>query len=69
MQSETLQIRHGITGNYYAFCINKEPVIQFCLQINKPTSCIYFNKKYNVWVIRIKSKQSKEIIKNLKQNS
>jgi hypothetical protein len=55
----------GITGNHYVYSKEKEPVVEVSLLINKSINSVYFNKKYELWVIRIKNKKQKEILQKL----
>lgn len=58
-----LTIRYGVTGNYYAFSIDKKRIEEVCRAINKAESSIYWNEKYKCWAIRIKDKAMKEELK------
>lgn len=58
-----MKIKYGITGNYYAYSNNKQDLIDLCSRINKSISSIYWNSKYEVWVIRIKNKNHKTNLK------
>lgn len=58
-----MEIKYGITGNYYAFSKDKNDLIELCTQINKAVNSIYWNTKYEYWVIRIKSKVHKKLLK------
>lgn len=60
------QFRKGLNGNYYIYCKIKEPLIHISNQINKSPNSIYYNEKYKVYAIRIKSKKHKQIFDNLK---
>ena len=53
----------GITGNYYFTAVSKELLIPICNKIGKSVNSIYFNKKYGVYVIKIKSKHYKRKVK------
>ncbi len=55
----------GITGNHYVYSTDKEPVVEVSLLIKKSINSVYFNKKYNLWAIRIKNKKQKEILQEL----
>jgi hypothetical protein len=57
---ETPLLKIGVGGNYYVICDTKEKLIPICNQINKSVNSIYFNKKYECWAIRIKSKATKQ---------
>lgn len=59
----SMEIKYGITGNYYVYSDNKDDLISVCKLINKAESSIYFNKKYSVYSIRIKNKYHKKLIK------
>lgn len=65
--SESPQFRFGITGNYYVFCDLKEPLIDIAVKLKKSINSIYFNSRYKVWVIKVKNKTQKNILKNLSQ--
>ena len=56
-------IRVGIGGNYYIVCSVKYRLEDFCNMIGKKPSSIKFHKKYLCWVVRIKNKKQKEILK------
>ena len=55
-----MNYKYGITGNYYYTSLDKKELEAVCLVIGKAKSSIYYNKKYNTWVIRIKSKKHKQ---------
>lgn len=57
------KIRYGLTGNYYVTSESKEEVIEASLLIGKALSSIYYNSKFKVYVIRIKSWIHKRKIK------
>ena len=59
-KNPTLKI--GLGGNYYIICDTKEQLIPICENIDKSPNSIYYNGKYGCWVIRIKSKITKEKI-------
>lgn len=50
----------GITGNLYFTSKKKEELNKVCNLIGKSVNSIYYNKKFNMWVIRIKSKKHKK---------
>ena len=58
----------GITGNYYYTAGSREQLVPVCESIGKAPSSIYWNAKYNVYVIRIKSKQHKRKVKQLQRS-
>lgn len=58
-----MEIKYGITGNYYVYSDNKDDLKAICNMIDKAESSIYFNKKYSVYSIRIKNKYHKKLIK------
>lgn len=58
-----IKIKYGITGNYYAFSDDLKDVEDICLKINKSKSSIYYNIKYKKWVIKIKNKKQKKLLK------
>ena len=60
-----MKIKHGITGNYYCYSNNKNDIIRICDLIGKSINSIYWNKKHEVYCIRIKNKKQKEILKNV----
>lgn len=62
------QFKIGLNGNYYVFCKIKEPLMEIVEQIGKSVISIYFNEKYNVWAIRVKSKKHKEGLNNIFRN-
>lgn len=61
----TPTLKVGIGGNYYIVCNDKCKLVSVCERIGKSSGSIYFNIKYNCWVIRIKSKSMKHKIKNI----
>ena len=66
--SNKVIIQHGITGNYYVKCISKEPLINICDKINKSHNSIVFHNKVGLYVIRVKNKKQKELLKQIKNN-
>ncbi len=58
-------LKVGLGGNFYVICDIKEPLIKIVDQIQKSRNSIYYNKKYQVWAIRCKSKQHKEALRNI----
>ena len=56
----------GITGNYYYTAIKPETLVDVCKIIGKSVNSIYYNKKYKLYVIRIRSKQHKLKAKQLR---
>jgi hypothetical protein len=60
-----MKIKHGITGNYYGFSELKSEIEELCEKIKKAKSSIYWNKKYNVWVIKVKQKSQKQLLKKI----
>jgi hypothetical protein len=64
-EQQKVTYKVGITGNHYVYSKEKEPVLEIALQIKKSINSVYFNKKYNVWAIRIKNKKQKEILQKI----
>jgi hypothetical protein len=60
-----VNVRYGITGNYYVTSDIKAELVEVCKQIFKSSNSIYWNKKHKVWAIRIKSKKHKSRVKKL----
>lgn len=60
-----VQFKHGLTGNLYVISKDSWPLEEICHKIDKSPSSVYFNKKYNCWAIRIKSKIHKDAIRSL----
>lgn len=56
---------HGLTGNYYVVCEDKDKLEQVCKNINKSISAIYYSIQYECWAIRIKARHHKIKIKEL----
>lgn len=52
----------GITGNWYYISKERKDLEHICELIKKSKSAIYWNKKYQVFAIRIKSKAHKNYI-------
>ena len=61
-----MKYRVGLGGNYYYTSLNREELIDICLQINKSPNSIYWNNKYSTYVIRIKSTFHKEKAKSFR---
>lgn len=59
-----MEIKYGITGNYYIYSLNKEEVLKITIWLNRSVNSIYWNNKYQKWVLRIKRKSDKLKIKN-----
>lgn len=55
----------GITGNFYLWSDGKDILQAFCKGMGKSISSIYYNRKYKVYAVRIKSKKHKVRAKNL----
>lgn len=60
-----MNYKMGITGNYYYTSVTREPLIAICNAIGKSVNSIYYNKKYKLYVVRIKSKHHKLKAKQL----
>lgn len=63
-----MTIRYGITGNYYVTSKHILELVEVCENISKSKKSIYFNKKYRLWAIRIKSRKHKKILKKFTYN-
>lgn len=63
-----MEIKHGITGNLYAYSKNKKEVRWACLLIGKSTNSIYYNKKYGTYAIRVKRKDHKRMLQQIAKN-
>jgi hypothetical protein len=50
----------GLGGNHYAVSVYRDDIVIVCNAINKSTRSIYFNKKYQLWAIRIKNNTHKQ---------
>jgi hypothetical protein len=59
-------VKHGITGNMYAYSEKRDIIMRICLEIGKSPNSIYFNKDYDMWAIRVKSKAHKKKLKEIK---
>lgn len=60
-------IQYGLTGNYYAKCDSKEPLIEICNKIGKSTSSIVYKTDAGIYLIRVKNKKHKQKLKELNQ--
>lgn len=49
----------GLGGNHYAVSVCRDDIVSVCNAIDKSTKSIYFNRKYNLWVVRVKNKTHK----------
>lgn len=63
-----MKIKHGITGNLYAFSPNKKEIIWACKIIGKSRKSIYYSEKYRTWAIRVKSGFHKRALKQIAEN-
>ena len=61
-----MDFRVGLGGNLYFWSKNKEELEDLCSKIDKSPKSVYWNSKYKVWVIRIKSRYHKNRFKNIK---
>lgn len=61
----SFEVKTGITGNKYVYSKNYGEVRKVCIRIGKSVNSIYFNKKYSVWVARIKSKAHKRALEKI----
>lgn len=62
-----MTFRYGITGNYYVISERREKLEELCLKIGKAKSSVYWNKKYQVFAVRVKNKKTKILLKNFFQ--
>ena len=62
----TMGIHHGITGNYYIVSRDRMKIAEVCKQIGKAESSIYYSRRYEAWVARVKNKKQKLKLKELK---
>lgn len=58
-----MKIKYGLTGNYYIISPHKSQVQSICQYIGKSINSVYYNKKHQVWVARIKSKKHKNLLR------
>lgn len=49
----------------YLICSQKEPLLPICDLLDKSRNSVYFNKKYQCYAIRVKSRLHKKILKNV----
>jgi hypothetical protein len=63
-----MKIQYGLTGNWYVTSENKEDLVGMCVTLNRKISCIQWSSKYNTWVIRVKDKKQKLILKIISKN-
>lgn len=59
------QLKVGIGGNYYVISTDKSNLEAICVMIKKSKTAVVLHKKYQCWVIRIKSKKQKILLKQL----
>lgn len=60
-----MEIKHGITGNYYITSPHKSQVVSICQYIDKAPSSIYWSDKYQCWCARVKCKKHKDNLRFL----
>ncbi len=60
-----MRYRIGLGGNHYFTSRNRDELIDICTLISKSPNSIYWNDKYETYVIRIKSDFHKKKIKSL----
>ena len=60
-----MRFRYGITGNYYFTSINKEDLIEVCNILGISLGRIKFLEEDQFYVLRIKSKKTKKLAKEL----
>ena len=60
-----MEVRVGITGNYYITSNNRDELVDACKIISKSIKSIYWSTKYKVWAVRSKSKKHKKKIKEI----
>lgn len=53
----------GITGNHYVWGDDKLAIENIAKEIGKSINSVYWNKKFGVWVIRVKRKSQKILLK------
>jgi hypothetical protein len=58
-------LKYGITGNYYFTSEIKDELIKVCETLNISKERVKFHKKYEIWVLRIKSKKTKILLKEI----
>jgi len=63
--SKSPKFRIGLNGNYYVYCDIREPLVEITGQIGKSANSIYYNKKYEIWAIRVKQNIHKILLKKL----
>lgn len=57
------KIYHGITGNYYIISKSIDPLMEICRYIDKSVNSIGYSKKYECYVLHIKRKLHKELLR------
>lgn len=58
-------LKVGLGGNFYVTSTDKNNLDAICVMIKKARSAVYFNEKHNCWVVRVKSKKQKVLLKTL----
>ena len=59
-------IHFGVTGNYYIVFRDRKKVVELCIAIGKSERSIYYNKRHQRWVARIKNKNQKLKLKEIR---
>lgn len=59
------QLKVGVGGNYYVISTDKNNLDAICVMIKKSRNAVYFSEKYQCWIIRVKSKKQKILLKEL----
>lgn len=59
------KLKTGIGGNYYVISTEKDNLDAICVMIKKSKTAVKFHKKYNCWVVRVKDKKTKKLLKQL----
>lgn len=60
-----ITIAHGITGNKYVLADSSQELFSLCLDIGKSPNSIRWVEGYQKYVVRIKSKKHKNMLKKI----
>ncbi len=59
------KLKVGVGGNHYVISTDKHNLEAICIMIKKSRRAVVFHKKHQCWVIRVKSKKQKKLLKEL----
>lgn len=64
-RTEQPSFRVGLGGSSYVWCIRREPVEEIARAIGKSHHSVYYRPDFGVWVVRVRDKRQKVLLKGL----